>query len=296
MESFSGDGDLTFMSDGDPVGLGVYVRNLDRRFRARRTPQQFAKRMKDHGFRNVWLQACWSDHRGHRESNRGQVRPYAEACAAAGLTVGLWGFPSPVAIEPYFDSMVQRASECGGGVDKGGVIQSLLHDPELPWKVKGGKHREVPMSMRGQGEAIEGDGLIDSMEELNECAHRFMGADAIARQEIGVPSVGNTSYGMAAWHPIPYEIFAQYGWQSPQLYSVTPSQVAKGIKQWRDLGAGYIVPSVPAFGKNSGPRLAAHLDAFVPHGIKGAIVWSSRQISAAELRTLQAFSERHFEG
>lgn len=279
-----------------PKGIGVYVRNLSRKFRAKHTPERMVRRLKAAGVRTVAFQAVWQDHqRGHKESNAGVLAPYVRACVDAGMTVGLWGFPQPNRLTEYFTSFKERTAECGGGIGyENGTISFWLHDPEVYWKpqrkaVKG----QNPALMRGEfREAVQGQ-IPVTVADLDMAARWLIGDDLRARREAQVPSVGVTSYGIASWHPIPYGVFlglAGYTWGSPQLYSTQDALTARGLKEWREF-CKVLVPSVPAFGRNSKHHLAKHLRRFEGDDIHGLMVWSYRQIDRLEARTLKAFAE-----
>jgi len=105
---------------------------------------------------------------------------------------------------------------------------------------------------------------------------------------------GITSYGMAKGHPnFPWKEFGGCGLGSPQLYSVGPKDVDRGIRMWRDYGWTHIIPSVPAFGKNSGDRMHSHLSNFVDgeENIAGFLIWSYRQLQRAEWKVVARWSE-----
>ena len=106
--------------------------------------------------------------------------------------------------------------------------------------------------------------------------------------------IGITSYGMAMYHKnFPWSVFGGIGWGSPQLYSVGPDQIDRGIVKWRQHGWEEIIPSVPTFGKTSGAQLHDHLSNFVDgdENVTGFIFWSWRQTSRDEWRILARWAD-----
>ena len=274
-----------------PTGIGVYIRDLTKPLRDKWPPKRLAKFFKDHAIRQVYLLAFWDEGGNNfRMFNRNIARPYVDAFTTAGIEVGVWGFPHPNQVSRYIATMSELSQNFG---DKG-QIKYWLHDPELPWKPRNAP--KASDTMRGQGEAIKGDGSSLNLDKLTDLALELCQHDSIERRIIGVESVGITSYGMARWHPMPWMVFAQYGWSSPQLYSVSPANVDAGLKMWADNGATSFSPSIPVFGPNSQNKLHAHMHAFVDEGtpvkVNGFVVWSFNQLANLEARTLRSFSDK----
>jgi hypothetical protein len=123
-----------------------------------------------------------------------------------------------------------------------------------------------------------------------------MELDRQAVAELSLAPTGITSYGMMKWHALPWKIFADGGrtWGSPQLYTVTPTQVAQGMTSWKKAGFDGLSPSIPAFGENSGENLYSYLSTFVTKDtpdIDGFWVWSYQQIDVAERTALKRWAE-----
>lgn len=279
-----------------PTGVGVYLRNFTQEFRLKWPAKKLAQRLKDYGIKHAAILACWDDHYGFQRNNQIVAGQYAEALHKQGIMVGLWGFPHPDRVAQYITRLTEATDECGGGLANGGPIAYWLHDPEIYWKFKG---ERIGLGMRGQGEAVQGvEPGVRKEGYLNDRADELVVEDMVARSIAGVPGCGLTSYGMAEWHPIPYRQILEYGhiWGSPQLYSVSPAMVDKGLKSWQERGSVVNIPSVPAFGKNSERALAKHLASFVDPGtpvdISGIIVWSYPQLNKQEFAILQEFSEK----
>lgn len=275
-----------------PKGFGVYLRDLTKDFRDRWPAAKLAKHLKDHHVKHVYILAFWDEGGSvFRRYNRNVGKPYVEAFIKEGITVGIWGFPHPDFVQRYVEMMADTTYNFA---PKGGITH-WLHDPELPWKAKGNP-RATDMGLRGQGEAIKGFGSNKNKEQLSELAIELCQAEAVERAMLKVPGVGITSYGMAKWHPIPYDVFAGYGWSSPQLYSVNRSNVDLGLSMWADRGSHVFIPSVPVFGPNSDVRLSTHLNAFLDEGtpvdVTGFVVWSFPQMSPMEARTIRSFAEK----
>lgn len=243
-------------------GVGVYLRGLGHKSQG--SPQAAAKKAADHGVSFVALMAIWQNGDRTLWSNGRDpallVR-YAEAFAAAGVDVWLWGYPWAGRHPEYIDRLADVTDACGG------VVNGWLHDPELGYQPR--KNGLSPAVTRA------------SARELRILA----GASELAQ--------GVTSYGMAAGHrAFPWQEWAGMGFGSPQLYTVGPAEVDRGIAQWRELGWSRIVPSVPLYGRRSGAHLHDHLSAFVDgdEDVDGLLFWSWRQGSVDEWRVLERWS------
>lgn len=299
------------MNDMDkaPRGMGIYLRVFSSRFREKFPPEKLAKILKDHGIKHAYMLAVWHDEKGFREPNTSDrheafehkyalLARYGEALTKAGVSVGIWGFPMPGHERAYFDSFVGITQHLTKD-----VIKHWLHDPEKPWKVKGAPL--ASRTMRGQGEAV-GNVRQHRLGYLQDRVDDFQFLNDLLAEQCGIESTGVTSYGMAQWHKLPWVIdesvsrehaggLANMGWSSPQLYSVSQSQVDAGLAAWRDRGSVVFVPSVPVFGKNANRALEGHLRAFVDEGtpvdVTGMIVWSFRQMNMLEGKILHKFSE-----
>jgi hypothetical protein len=253
-------------------GIGIYMRGLGSKWH--RSPAKAAKRAADHGVSFVAIMGCWQEWRKGKYRNVGQdsakVARYADAFDAKGIRVWLWGYPWGGNEVQFTETMFETG--------KDSLIAGWVLDPELGYKWKG---RQRGVTMRGQPEAIRGAKPGGTKDERTAQAARLRGRTLdMLRSEQGLCV---TSYGMAKYHPtFPWKEFSVVGIGSPQLYSVNAKQVDQGIAQWRALGWENIVPSVPAYGRNDGIHMHAHLSNFVDgnENIDGFIFWSWRQLSS----------------
>ncbi len=265
-----------------PSGLGVYCRTLTTASHG--TPKQLATKLKENNFSFVCFMACWQDKQGPGKSfrqlptNLAVLRQYVVACQAAGLEIYLWGFPWIGHEDAYDQAMREATTACGPGVVKG-----WLHDPEVSFRDKNAK--AAPKSSRGQGEAVDAAPEGDATK-VQASAAKLVAQWKKAEGELGLCASGVTSYGMATFHPLPWDTFSGEGafWGSPQLYTVGATQVDEGIESWRSHGFDVLLPSVPAYGENSAGKLDGHLNRFVDgnENISGFVVWSYPQISPFE--------------
>lgn len=110
--------------------------------------------------------------------------------------------------------------------------------------------------------------------------------------------LGVTSYGRLDWHKL--EALEEYGWLSPQVYTVAPEAARRAIESWlvdeqgRRRPEAHMVPSIPTYGPQSEGQLGAYIGAFEDL-CQGIIAWSWPQTSALEWRTLERWAVR-FEG
>lgn len=276
-----------------PTGIGTYARQLSEKTHG--TPAEFAKNHKDNGFTFAAFMACWQDMQGEGGKFRqfgggslGTTTKYVEACLKADVKIWLWGFPWIGHEEAYMDAMVSMAKLLPES-----AIEGFLHDPEVSYRDKNAKLGSE--ESRGQGEATEGFVAVANASEIEVRAKKLMALDREAVAELKLRPSGITSYGMSDWHALPWEIFADGGrtWGSPQLYTVTPKQVDMGLKSWAKYKFDGLVPSIPAYGKNSGANLDAHLSNFVngtAPPIDGFIVWSYPQIDGVEWGILKKWA------
>jgi hypothetical protein len=150
-----------------------------------------------------------------------------------------------------------------------GTVGGWIHDPELEFKWgRGGWY--TPPAVRAAARALRAGG-----------------------KESGL-SQGITSFAAIAGHrTLPWTELAGFGFGSPQLYTVGPTDVDRGIEQWRKAGWERIIPSVPLYGKNSGAHLHDYLSCFVDgsEDIDGLLFWSWRQGSADEWRIIARWAE-----
>jgi hypothetical protein len=107
--------------------------------------------------------------------------------------------------------------------------------------------------------------------------------------------LGVTSYGRLDWHKL--EALEEYGWLSPQVYTVSAEAARRSIQSWRTDESGlvrkdaHIVASVPTFGPNAEGQLGAYLGA-IEDLVEGVIAWSWPSTSELEWKTLGRWAER----
>lgn len=110
-------------------------------------------------------------------------------------------------------------------------------------------------------------------------------------EQCGYP-VTWTTYGLPFLHDgFPWRVIDGHGAGSPQLYTVPVSQARRGLREWRDAGWTHLVPSIPAFGPNSGWRMAGYAAQILGQRTRGAIVWNWRHLGPHEWRNLPAIVE-----
>lgn len=275
-----------------PSGIGFYCRGLSAETHG--TPDQMARRMADCGVRHAWLLVCWQDDKGNFASNRGRLRAYAEALLRRGIGVGLWGFPRAGHETAFVDRFVQASEEVKG------LETWWLIDPEVFYKWKGGGTPLGTFTLQTEfSAAARASGQQNFRTAAAESLVRQLRTAAQAR---GGKGIGVTSYGMVDYHRnFPWAAFAKLapgGFGSPQLYTVSPAEVDRGIASWRRHGWSVQLASVPTFGPKSGAALDDHLMKFVDgnEGISGFLFWSWMQTDAAERATIARWAERFARG
>lgn len=279
-----------------PTGIGLYIRGLSKSKHG--TPAQAAKKAADNGVSFVAIMTAWQDvHKGkqrflHSNGRDGlTIAKYTAAFNARGIAVWLWGFPRGGGELQYVDRFSHVTRVCR---DKGAPIAGWLWDPELFYKWSRSAPVHAAAGVRGQPEFSASAGKpFGGASTRRVQAANLMSLTFDAMDE-GL-GLGITSYGMAKYHSnFPWDVFGGMGWGSPQLYSVGPKDVDRGITMWRNHGWEHIVPSVPTFGKKNGAAaLHDHLSNFVDgtEDIKGFIFWSWRQTSPDEWRILARWAE-----
>lgn len=255
-----------------PMGLGLYLRVMPEvALHAR------VQRLKDHGVRWAAVGGPWYERQGMKWINTPiQCRRIVEVLIAAGIEPYVWGYPWAGRERDFAWDL---ESCCAPGV------AGVLIDPEL-----GLKDKDEATRLR------HGRDLFWEVVKLNP--YRV---------------VGFTSYGLAKQHPtFPWEAFAEPGgfnpleecdYGSPQLYDMTPSNIRKGLEQYRELGFDVLVPSFGTYRfapdgstpRMTGPELGAHLQAFADlreeFGIHGMIGWSEAQVSKGGWEVLDRFAD-----
>jgi hypothetical protein len=276
-------------------GIGIYIRRLSAKLDG--GPVVAAKRAADHGVRMVAIMGAWQEPRGGRVAtgapNAEIADRYVEQFAKRGIKVWLWGYPWGGEHDAFARAMQGTANPQG--------IEGWLLDPELGFKWAAGRQPKVPLgsvdAMR-QGEAIPG--TPSGTQAIRRAQATALVDASIAA--LGTRALATTSYGRAKFHPnFPWNQFvrAARGTDmpgvrsgpvigSPQLYTSTPDQVDAGIREWREHGFEWIVPSVGSFGPRSGAKLHEHLSTFVDgtEDVRGFWVWSWQQTDSQEWRVL----------
>jgi hypothetical protein len=277
----------------DIRGLGVYIRAINRRTYG--TPEQAAKKAADHGVRRVHILGVWQDYKYKHSTevntvhNEGRVAPYAEAFAAKGIHVRLWGYPAPGMEGRYVGTLRAHTDTCRD------VIAGWLHDPELPFRERpwSGKNSSWWNQQRRQA-------ILNRLADLGHtnmasAAQGLMNAIMDAMDEY--LDIGVTSYGIIP-RDFPAEVFITYGWQSDQVYNQTLATIVRSLNQWRshiaDLENQPLIPAVQGYGEHDREKLRPWLDGLlsVYPSMPGMDVWSWPQIDSNEWDVFQRFSDK----
>lgn len=271
-------------------GIGVYLRGLNKSKHG--TPKQAALKAWNNRISFVAIMAMWQEQKNGKDiqlysnGKSGElIARYAEAFAERGITVLLWGFPRGGWERPFVQRFVDVTEVCHG------TVNGWLIDPEVFFKWKGAASKDL--TMRKQPEYSKVAKSSGQKQTRIDQAYALVGLMLDAMNESLV--VGTTSYGMAMAHPnFPWQAFGGFGFGSPQLYSVGKEDVKRGVNKWSELGWQRIIPSVPAFGKNSGENMNEHLFKFTQFGklfVDGFIFWSWRQLDSKEWKIVRTWSD-----
>lgn len=255
-----------------PQGLGIYIRAISRKYH--NTPIQAARRANDHGISWVSIMAIWQSEEKDKIINT-QMMDYVDAFREKEIDVWLWGYPW-LGRETSFIARMNQIKDGNKGKIKGVIL-----DPEV-----GYKYDKVSCT-RKRSETYAQRLSKFTLDSLNE------------GQFCGVTSYGNLNIHRT----FPSDDFC-IGFGSPQLYTCkTKNEIMRGLRSWQKRGWTQIVPSVPAYGPNSGQNLEQYLDWFprevVTEGYRTAyidamIVWSWRQISKEEWKVLERVAKKFF--
>lgn len=272
-----------------PTGVGLYLRALSKTKLG--PPGVLAKKAADNGVSFVSILACWQDESDgklrHMASNGdgGLIQEYVDAFANKGVSASIWGFPHAGQVDKYVERMVSVTEKVHG-------LTGWLHDPEVFFKWASSAQPAV--TLRGQPEFSATAKPAGSKPARKAAAEKLMDASHAFLEPRGM-DLGVTSYGMANYHPtFPWEEFAsQPSWGSPQLYSVNAAQIDQGMDKWQAYGWKHLIPSVPAFGKNSGANMHTHLSHFIDADspVHGFIVWDWSQVSREEWAILARWAD-----
>lgn len=257
MRAFGGGGERV----SSPTGLGVWVRYLDPAIHG--DPGAFAARLSAHHVSFALLLAVGQDDdRGHVTVPRRMLVEYAEALREMGVSPWLWAFPRA----GWERRLLEDLEAAREAVRPDGLAQ----DPELSYK-----------------------GRPDKLAEL------MAGTLDIMREGVGLLV---SSYGAPWWHrDLPWREMGGYGVGSPQLYvddddvswGQLSAHVSRSLAAWRGLQWTSLVPSIPAYGAQSGSRLRRYLSLYEDEpGVDGLAAWSEQQLSGAEWAALARWAER----
>lgn len=240
-----------------PNGVGIYIRRLSRTKHG--TPEQAARRAKNHGISFVAIMAIWQEEKYDKIINK-NMSEYIEAFIDEGIDIWLWGYPwsgKEFAFVNRFDDILSNFDP--------GKIRGIILDPEL-----GYKYNKINKSKQE---------VFDNARFLIRAILELLYED----EYLGVTSYSNTNIHKT----FPWEPFCG-GFGSPQLYTCkTKKQVVAGLESWKKRGWDQLVPSVPAYGPNSSQNLEKYLKWFPRETIDGFIVWSWRQLNKDEWKTLE---------
>lgn len=235
--------------------LGVYIRAITMSYGGSRA---VAKKAKDNGLTFVPIMTIWQEANKTKLINTRQLQDYAEALTEVGVEPWIWGYPWVGKEDEFVDRIVWADDVCNG------LLRGIIIDPELGYQFKS----SCEVHARDGATKLVHE-TIDAMDE---------GMDA-----------GTTSYG--AYHlqgRFPREEFC-LGFGSPQFYTATGGQIDAGMECWKKY-FDEIVPSIPAYGKNSEHHLPTYLDKIGP--CDGYIFWSWPQMSEIEWNLCRELSER----
>lgn len=267
------------MARSYPTGVGIYLRALKP---MSETPKRAAQIAKDSGVSFVAIYVVQQDISNGKPrtltiNQPADVQRYTEAFATAGVTPWIWGYPWAGREDEFVAKMHAATS---------GNIVGWILDPELGYKWKGSGTKA------GQKEADPNAPAPTGSQAGQRAAAKKLVVgclDAMTEKH----NIGVTSYGCLAYHKnYPAAEFC-VGWGSPQLYDVSPAEITRGLADWRKLGFGHIIPSVPAFGAKSGAALHDFLSCFVDgtENIDGFLVWSWPQLATDEWRVLARWAD-----
>ena len=238
---------------GELEGMGVSVRTLNHTKNLpgsdRFDGPALARWCEQNNVRFVELLACWvnADGTSKRYLPRDETKAVVADLKAAGVRVGLWGWPDPINDQLYID----RMSEALDIVGDGGWFK---HDPEGPYHGAGfrtkinGKWVKVkrPLSMR------------------RESAERLMAwSTATAPTDVTSYGSGPKSHPSFTWKE--WANGARYG--RPQWYDRdsdwSANKVASFAEQWRTLFP-VVCPILSAVNSNTPDMMLDEANRFLP--------------------------------
>ena len=241
--------------------IGVYARELS--VAQMGTPTEAAEKAAKYGLAFVPMLCCWQERNSTARRNSKDLKAYAEAFTAAGVEPWIWGYPW-AGRENEFLAATEASIESMAGLCRGVIL-----DPELGYQFKSSSEMRARL---GAVSLVAG-----TINLLNES----MG-------------LGTTSYGGAHVQArFPWVEF-RAGFGSPQFYTAERADMALGLARWGELYTD-LIPSIPAYGPNSGLALDAYLRLIgdrVPatSALRGFIAWSWPQMGPVEWSTLARWS------
>jgi hypothetical protein len=238
---------------------GVYIRGLTKRS----DPYAMADKCAENGITFAAFMTYWQEAEKDKKINSKILAEDTEIFEEYGIDPWVWAYPWCGKETAFLDRLEWAKEECQGR------LRGFILDPELGYQ---GHRVGTLQAQRGAERLVTG--TLDLMDENIE--------------------LGITSFGCANVHnTFPWEEFCA-GFGSPQFYKVSNDwRIRNGLRGWKAAGWTELIPSVPAFGPNAGPKLISYLDKIkrsaeeVEIPITGWIFWSYRQISALEWRIIR---------
>jgi hypothetical protein len=236
------------------VKKGVYIRGLT----SKSDPYDMAAKCATNGITFAAFLVYWQEADKDKRVNSKILEKYSEVFWRYGIDPWVWAYPWCGKEDALLDRLKWAKEECEGR------LRGFILDPELGYQGHKVGHDKARI---GASRLIKG--TIDLMDESM--------------------NLGVTSFGAANLHKTFPWVDLCAGFGSPQFYRTShPSKIRAGIQCWKSAGWKELIPSVPAFGPNSGKNLVSYLDKIkraadeVEIPITGWIFWSYRQISALE--------------
>lgn len=261
---------------GQLEGMGVTVRTLNHTTILDGKPfdgPALARWCEANGVRWLELQACWIDSEGRtkRYLPAEPTRAVVKELEAAGVKVGIWGWPDPINDQLYIDRMTEALDLTRAGWMK--------HDPEGPY--------------HGAGFYV-GSGT-DRRRIVRPAAARRESAERIMAWSTSLAPTDVTSYGSGPKsHPsFPWAIWAagaRYG--RPQWYDKksdwSSAKVSSFAAQWRSLFPT-LCPILSAVDTNTPDQMLSEAARFLPVADGPAFsYWDFYWLSRSKARTAAA--------
>lgn len=239
---------------------GVYIRGLTKE----NDPYAMAEQAAKNGITFAAFMIYWQEAEKNKRVNSTVLAEYTKVFAEYGIEPWVWGYPWCGKDATFIARLNWAKSTCAGR------LRGFILDPELGYQ---GHRVGLERAKLGAEQLVSG--VIDVMNE---------GMD-----------LGVTSFGCAHVHKtFPWEEFCA-GFGSPQFYKTTERHhIRQGLSRWKEAGWQTLIPSVPAFGPNSGQNLVPYLDKIkiiaddleIP--IEGWIFWSYQQLGDFEWEAIRS--------